>query len=322
MLTGAGWRSVAVLAACAVFGACAGPDAEAGLEEPGRFELFVLGIAQDGGVPHVGCVRACCEEARAGGRERYPASLAVHDRETGQTCLLEATPRIEPQLALLHELSGLAPRARHPVDAVLLTHAHIGHYLGLAQLGHEVASTEHTPVWVTPRFAEFLREHGPWSQLVEFGQIDLREVTADVPFEPLAGLSVRAIPVPHRDEFSDTVAFRIAGPRRTVLFVPDIDAWSDAPELLDELLEGVDVAYLDATFYDGSELPGRDLTQIRHPFVTDTMERLAAAARERPGRIRFIHLNHSNPLLVDEALRAALEARGFRVARRGERVGL
>lgn len=307
------------LALVGVLGACASSPAP---EDGGRFELFVLGVAQDGGLPHVGCVRACCEQARAEGRERYPVSLALHDRETGHTCLIEATPAIEPQLALLHELTGEAPRARHPVDGVLITHAHIGHYLGLAQLGYEVASTEDTPLHVTPRFAQFMRSNAPWSQLVEFGQVELHEHAPGEAFEPLPGLRVTALKVPHRDEFSDTVALRIEGPRRTVLFVPDIDAWSDAPDLLDSLLEGVDVAYLDATFYDGSELPGRDLRKVRHPFVIDTMERLREEARAQPGRIRFIHLNHSNPLLVDEQLRSALEAEGFRVARRGERVGL
>lgn len=303
----------------ALLASCAAPAPE---EDAGRFELFVLGIAQDGGVPHVGCVNACCRAARAEGYEVYPTSLAVHDRETGELCLLEASPRIDPQLALLQELIDTPARPRVPVDAILLTHAHVGHYLGLAQLGHEVASTQDTPVWVTPRFADYLRTNGPWSQLVEMGQIELHELEPEVAFEPLAGLRVRAIPVPHRDEFSDTVAFRIEGPRRTVLFVPDVDAWSDAPGLLERLLDGVDVAYLDATFYDGSELPGRDLTKIRHPFVTDSMQRLAAEAAARPGRIRFIHLNHSNPLLTDEDLRADLESRGFRIAQRGERVGL
>ena len=259
--------------------ACRAPAAaRAGLE------LVVLGTAQDGGMPHVGCTRDCCVEARVAGRERYPACLGVRDLGSGALCLIEATPRVEPQLALLHDFAGdrdRAPRS-NPVDAVLLTHAHIGHYLGLAQFGKEVASTSALPVHLSPRFAGFLRDNAPWSQLVDLGQIELREVAAGEAFDPLPGLTVRALAVPHRDEFSDTFAYRLEGPRRTVLFVPDVDGWSDQPGLLDELLEGVDVAYLDATFYDGSELPGRDLSQIRHPFVTDTMERLADAAANAP----------------------------------------
>jgi pyrroloquinoline quinone biosynthesis protein B len=104
--------------------------------------------------------------------------------------------------------------------------------------------------------------------------------------------------------------------------VPDVDAWEREPGLLERLLEGVDVAYLDGTFYDGGELPERNLAEIRHPLMVRTMERLADVARKRPGAIRFLHLNHTNPVLHDAALRAQLETHGFRVAQQGERLTL
>ena len=175
----------------------------------------------------------------------------------GKLLLIEATPAIEEQLALLHRLAGGAPHGRAPVDGVLVTHAHIGHYLGLAHFGREVCATQGLPLWVSPRMAGFLREHGPWKQLVQLGQIDVREVAPGSTFSPIEGVSIEAIAVPHRDEFSDTLAFKVRGPGRCVLFVPDVDAWSKHPGLLERLLEGVDVAYLDGTFYDGSELPER-----------------------------------------------------------------
>jgi pyrroloquinoline quinone biosynthesis protein B len=296
----------------------AAPPAAAG----DRFELFVLGRMQDGGLPHLGCDAACCASARAEGRIEHPACLGIHDRRGGGLILLEATPGIEAQAALLHRLTSAGPRGRRPVDAILVTHAHVGHYAGLAHLGREVAATSGTPLFVTPRLAAFLRGNGPWSQLVELDQVRLVEVAPGTRFMPLDGLSVEAIPVPHREEFSDTVAFRIRGPHRTVLFCPDVDRWSARDGLLESLLEGVDVAYLDGTFYDGRELPGRDLSSIPHPPMIDTMERLSALAAARPGRIRFIHLNHTNPALRDAEIGARLEDRGFRIAAVGERVGL
>ncbi|HHN74787.1 MAG TPA: pyrroloquinoline quinone biosynthesis protein PqqB, partial [Acidobacteria bacterium] len=141
-------------------------------------------------------------------------------------------------------------------------------------------------------------------------------------FSPLPGIQVRAIAVPHRQEYSDTVAFRIRGPHRTVLFVPDIDSWERQPGLLEQLVEDIDVAYLDATWYDGRELPGRDMSEIPHPTMVHTMELLAEQAASNPGRFRFIHLNHTNPALLDQALQEQIEARGFRIAQREERVGL
>lgn len=289
-------------------------------------ELFVLGIAQDGGLPHFGCEQPCCVDARRTGRVLFPSALGLVDRRGGtgaeKLLLVEATPRIEEQVSLLHDLAGVHGRGRQPVDAVLTTHAHLGHYLGLAWFGREVASTTQMPVHCTPRFATFLRQHGPWKQLIELHQIDVREFTIGRAFEPWLGLTVTATTVPHRDEFSDTVAFTIRGPRRAVLFVPDIDAWERAPGLLEQLLDGVDVAYLDGTFFDGSELPERNLAEIRHPLMTRTMELLAARARSRPGTLRFLHCNHTNPALHDAAVRARIEAAGFGLAAQGERVAL
>ncbi len=284
----------------------------------GRFELFVLGIAQDGGRPHLGCSKSCCEEARRLGRTLYPASLGIHDVKSGQLLLVEVTPAVQAQVALLHRLAGTQARGRRPVDGILITHAHIGHYSGLVHFGREVAATDGIPTYVTPRLAGFLSSHGPWEQLVKLKQIELRPCTLRKSFQPLPGLQVTAIPVPHRDEYSDTVAFQLRGSERTVLFLPDIDYWQD--ELLAELLKGVDVAYLDGTFYDGSELPGRDLSKISHPRMVQTMERLGAEGRAAPGRFRFIHLNHTNPALLDRKIQAQLRERGFRIAKQGERI--
>ena len=327
MRTGARRRGFCMLllaCACVVLVGVATVPQDA-VEATPRFELIVLGRAQDGGLPHVGCNRPCCVEARASGRVETPACLGVIDRTNGRLMLIEATPAIDGQLALLQEIAGQTDRGRAPVDAVLLTHAHIGHYLGLAHFGREVASTKSTPIHLSPRFAEYLRSNGPWSQLVELEQIDLREFTPGESFEPLEGLRVEALPVPHRDEFSDTMAFKIHGPERTVLFVPDIDRWDAetvGPDFIASLFDGVDVAYIDATFYDGRELPGRNMRLIPHPRMVDSMDRFASQVEANPGSIRFIHLNHTNPALHDPAIVEQIENRGFRVAQPGERVGL
>jgi pyrroloquinoline quinone biosynthesis protein B len=212
-----------------------------------------------------------------------------------------------------------------PVDGVLLTHAHIGHYLGLAHFGREVASTRSVPVHVSPRFAEYLRSNGPWSQLIELEQIVLKIFKPGVRFEILPGLWIEPIPVPHRDEFSDTMAYRIHGPNQSVLFVPDIDRWdapSVGPEFIETLFDDVDVAYVDATFYDGREIPGRNLMMIPHPPMIDSMNRFADHVKRSPGSIRFIHLNHTNPALHDSTVIDEVKRRGFLIASPNERMAL
>jgi pyrroloquinoline quinone biosynthesis protein B len=287
-------------------------------------DTWLLGRAQDGGVPHLGCDRACCAGARAEGRVEYPCSLGVHDHATGSLVLIDATPAVEPQIAMLHQLTNSQQRGRRPVDAVLLTHAHTGHYAGLLQFGKEAGATDAMPVYCTARMANFVRTNAPWSALLSDGHIELVEIPLAADgrgtFEPLPGLAIEAIVVPHRDEYSDTVAFRLRGSSQTVLWAPDVDQWGKHAGLAEGLLDGVDVAYVDGTFFDEGEGVGRDGDAIPHPFMRETMELLGPLAMKQPGRIRFVHFNHTNPVLRDAALVAEIEAVGFGVPEVGESV--
>lgn len=299
----------------------------------GPFVRF-LGTAQDGGFPHVACAHELCARARRDpGLARWVASLAVvlpgSGPDGGRVYLIDATPDLPAQLEALADVrdppAGGVDRA--PVDGVLLTHAHVGHYLGLAWFGYESVHTRGLPVWCTPRMARFLREDGPWSQLVRLGNLELRELDpggpGGGPVELGGGVVVRALAVPHRDEYTDTVGFRIEGPRATVLYVPDTDSWDAWGERLAEALEGVDVALVDATFYSADELPGREVSELGHPLITDSLERFGDAVRAGELRVLFTHLNHSNPALDPESPeRRAIEAAGFRVAEEGEEIGL
>ncbi len=289
----------------------------------GRFDVYVLGTAQDGGLPHLGCEKTCCATARSTGRIESPACLGIHDRETNRLLLIEASPAIELQISMFHRLTGGRAPSRTPIDALMITHAHIGHYTGLIQLGREVASTQNLSTYVTPRMAKFLRANGPWSQMVEEGELRLLEVSpSGEPFTPIEGLNVEAISVPHREEFSDTVGFRIHGPQRTVLFCPDVDRWAAHEGLLEKILEGVDFAFIDGTFYDGRELPGRDIAEVPHPPIIDSMERLKEKAQAQPGRIRFIHMNHNNPVFHDPQVIMEITDRGFGIAKTGDRISI
>ena len=269
-------------------------------------EVVVLGTAQDGGRPHPNCWNACCKDSA----KEPVASLGIR----GQTgwWLVDATPDFSEQVARMGEMP----------KGIFLTHAHIGHYLGLAWLGREAASSGSMPVWCGPRMAEFLRGNGPWSQLVELGQIEVRVFQSGDVISLGDGLEVIALKVPHRDEFSDTFAFlvrRIEG--QSLLYVPDIDSWGDLTPSIETLAQSCDHLLLDGTFFSADELPGRDLSEIPHPLVTSTMNLLDTV----PGRgeVRFIHFNHSNPLLQPASDAAeAVRHRGFGLAQTGDRIHL
>lgn len=286
--------------------------------------VVILGTVQDGGMPQTGCDCSRCAAARKNpALARHVASLAILVRATGHVYLVDATPDLPAQIEAIHAFhphpAGKTDRA--PVDGVLLTHAHIGHYLGLAHFGFESLNTHAIPTWASPRMAGYLRTNGPWSQLVKLENITLREFEPGTRFDLEDGLAVRPLRVPHRDEFSDTMAFVIRGPHKTLLYVPDTDSWSAWPRPLPEILaeEKVDIALLDGTFFSSGELPDRDVTKIKHPLITQSMDLLEPAVKAGGLKVYFTHLNHSNPALDarGKAMKA-LAARGFRVLREGE----
>lgn len=253
--------------------------------------VVVLGIAQDGGRPQAGCRNSCCAfEAPV----HHPACLAIVDPRSGTRWIIDATPALPAQLRALETITGASPD--RVVDGVLLTHAHIGHYTGLIHLGREAMATDHVPVWCGERLRALITEHDPWRRLVEHGHVT---VHPDDQICLADDLTVTALAVPHRDEISDTVAYRITGPNRSVLWLPDIDsweAWDTSGVRLESVLESVDVAWLDATFWDDDELD-RDMSLIPHPRARATLDRLSATRPDLINRVRFVHLNHTNPLL-------------------------
>ncbi len=292
--------------------------------------VVVLGVAQDAGYPQTACRRTCCEAARLEpALRRYVACLAIVDPSAGQRWLIDCTPDFGEQLAMLDALappqsSDARAKASQPLlDGILLTHAHIGHYTGLQDLGREVCGSSGMPVYAMPRMTEFLTRNGPWSQLVSLGNIELRPLQADQPVALNARLKVTPITVPHRDEFSETVGFRIDGPARSILYIPDIDKWERWDRRIEDEIARVDVAFLDGTFFDGEELGGRDMSEIPHPFVLESMQRFAALPAAERAKIRFIHLNHTNALLrSDSDANQLLRDAGLSVATQGEIVNL
>lgn len=276
-----------------------------------NLEAVVLGIAQDGGVPHLGCRQKLCVEARRDpAKRRLVASLGVVDHAAGRRFLVDATPDFPAQV---ERLGGLP-------DAILLTHAHIGHYLGLAQLGREVLGAKRVPVYCTARMADFLRENGPWKRLVALENIEIREIAPGVEFELTPSLKATAIRVPHRDEDSDTVAYLLAGSERQVLWLPDIDKWEKWDRRIEEVVRASPVlAFVDGTFDSADEIPGRSIRDIPHPLVPETVARFGGKAPAAPSQVLFVHLNHTNRLLWDTAARRELEQKGFGIASEGSR---
>lgn len=175
-----------------------------------------------------------------------------------------------------------------------------------------------------PRMAEFLATNGPWSQLVDLNNIAIVSLEEDQAVPVFREeVSVTALRVPHRDEFSETVGYSIEGPNRSALFIPDIDKWTVWERSLAEELARVDLAFIDATFFDVAEVNHRDMAEIPHPFVVETMDALDKLPDSERAKVYFIHMNHTNPLLDPESEASqVVETKGYHVARDGMSFGL
>ena len=286
-------------------------------EEP---YLIILGNVQDAGSPHAACQRDCCKELfETPDPTRMVVSLGLVDPVQKLNWIFDATPDLTRQMKMIKNETGSSSETP---DGIFLTHAHIGHYTGLMFLGRESMNAESVPVLAMPKMKKYLTENGPWSQLVTLNNIEIRELANDSIVELTQELKVTPFLVPHRDEYSETVGYKIAGPSKTAIFIPDIDKWHKWEKSIVEEVSKVDFAFLDAGFFANGEV-GRDMSEIPHPFVSESIELFKNLSDSEKAKVHFIHFNHTNPLLRPESPESqwVLE-NGFRIARLGDRVEL
>lgn len=285
------------------------------VEIPSGPFLIVLGTIQDAGSPHIGCAKSCCTELfETPVTNRKVVSLGIVDPENKQSWLFEATPDLPEQMKLLKKYSTFS-NSETP-NGILLTHAHIGHYTGLMYLGREAMNTQKLTVYAMPGMKTFLETNGPWSQLVDIENILIAQLQENTSVPLSSNFSVTPILVPHRDEYAETVGYRIDGPKKKVLFIPDIDKWHKwNKDIIDEIRK-VDYAFLDATFYDAVEINNRDISEIPHPFIIESIELFRSLPNSEKEKIHFIHFNHTNPVINPESSQARkVLSSGFNIAR-------
>ena len=262
---------------------------------PDEVRVVLVGTAQDGGVPQAGCGCDRCVAALSDpSKALYPASCLVMGSD-GSLHLIEASRALPQQLGIAARTLGIGDTIIP--DTVSLTHAHLGHIDGLGQFGKEVMGSSGVDLFASESVIDFIRKRGLISPF------EANNVESSKAFSPSGqcGFQLEFIPVPHRDEFSDTHAIKVIGPSSSLLFLPDHDDWSGTLDMAGQSsirdwlnsLE-VDFALIDGTFWSGEELEGRDMSVIPHPPISDTIGRLGRREDEDP-EVIFFHLNHTNP---------------------------
>ena len=280
--------------------------------------LVILGIAQDGGSPQIGCDKSCCKTLWENNISENVTSIGLIDNIENRFFLIDASPDIPKQYQMLKSLASDAN-----LGGIALTHAHIGHYVGLLFLGKESLGAEKINVYSMPKMSLFLKNNGPWSQLIQEENIEINKLKNDSIQTLSKHISIKPIIVPHRDEFSETVGFLIKGKVKSALFLPDIDKWEKWDKKIEDFIRNVDYAFIDGTFYNGNEIPHRNMDEIPHPFVVETIERFKNLKKKDKKKVYFIHLNHTNPLLKPNSIiTKEIIKRGYNVARTGMKFDL
>ena len=279
-----------------------------------NYTLKILGVVQDGGMPHLGNNETCCENIK---QDKYVTSLMLMNNENNESFLFDASPDINKQLNFMGD------RIKKDLKGIFLTHAHIGHYTGLMYFGREALNSKLVNVYAMPRMKKFLEENGPWSQLVSLQNISIIELSNESKISIDSNVIVQPVEVPHRAEFSETVGYKIYGPNKTALFIPDIDKWYMWEKSIVDEIKQVDYAIIDATFYDSKEVNYRDISEIPHPFVTESMDLFDSIDIREKNKIYFIHLNHTNPLINKDSDQYKLvRSKGYNVAEEGMKLNL
>ena len=273
----------------------------------------VLGIAQDGGYPHAGCERRCCADLwKNDSLKKMVSCISVIDPESGLAWMIDATPDFAKQYHIITKEHN----AR--LAGIFLTHAHIGHYTGLMHLGREVMGSKNIVVYAMPKMKLFLENNEPWKQLVSLKNIHIIPIEDKKEIILSRHLIIEPFKVPHRDEFSETVGYNIIGPNESLLYIPDIDKWDKWEHDILFWIESTGYALLDGTFYYDGEIPNRNMSEIPHPFIMESMNYFETLLERNQNKIFFIHLNHTNPAIrKNSAASRNIIKNGFNVARKG-----
>lgn len=280
--------------------------------------IVVLGVAQDAGYPQMGCEKECCSRAwKSDSLKRFVVSLALVDPQSKNWWLFEATPDIKEQLQLFKTLTK--GEYSYLPSGIFITHAHIGHYTGLMQLGREVMNAKEVPVYVLPKMKSYLENNGPWSQLATLKNISLVKLSTDSVQQLTRNIKLETFTVPHRDEYSETAGFKIITEKSSCLFIPDIDKWQKWNKSIIEEVKKVNYAFLDATFNEITELKNRKVEEVPHPFVSETMELFKSESKETKSKIHLIHFNHTNPVMWDKTTKQKVLEQGFNIANQSKK---
>jgi pyrroloquinoline quinone biosynthesis protein B len=305
-------------------------------------KAVVLGAAAGGGFPQWNSNAEACRRARAGdagARARTQASLAVSGDGGERWFLINASPDLREQIQaqkILHPRQGLRSS---PIEGIILTGADVDAIAGLLHLRERQAFT----LYGSDRVLGVLKANPIFGVLSE-ECVKREPVPLDRPFRPLhvdgsgSGLEVELFDVPGKVALyletghnaqelagkpGDTVGVEIRQGARRLVYIPGCSRMTND---LRKRLAGASVVLFDGTLWQDDEMIRLGLgpktgQRMGHMSVSDP-DGTIVAFRDIPVRRKIlIHINNSNPILLDDsAERRQLAGEGWEVAYDGMEV--
>ena len=284
---------------------------------PAHPEAIILGIAQDGGVPQPACSCNTCAHYGEKESQLSPTSIAVRDEN--DLHLFDVTRDLARQLLFI-------PEESRRVTDVWLTHGHLGHIDGLGLFGKEAMGATGIRLHASKSMLKLIQNTPQWDTMLKQGVFLPIPFVSNETLRISSNLSIRPISVPHRDEFTDTHAFLIKGKKRTILHLPDHDRWDTTlthvgMKSIRDWFKHIqaDVVLLDGTFWSDGEISRQ--TNVPHPPISETIS-LLGPRNPHDFDIRFIHFNHTNPVISEGYESHDLDLKGWSLASEGEVIEL
>lgn len=292
-------------------------------------QILVLGAAAGGGFPQWNSNSDACNRARRGDARPLTQSSIAVTADGEHWVVLNASPDIRHQI---NENPALHPRTgtRHsPICAVVLTNGDVDHVAGLLTLRESTPFTIHA----SDRVLAVLAANSIFNVLnPDF--VSRNEITLGAPFAPAPGLEIEAFAVPGKvalyledgdagnnfgTEDGDTIglAVRDSASGQEFFYIPGCAAM---PDDIAGRLSGATLVLFDGTLFENEEMISRSEgiktgQRMGHMSMSGPGGVLAAFENLGVGRRIFIHINNTNPVLLDDSPeRAAVEAAGWEVA--------
>tara|TARA_B100000902_G_C27217773_1_gene867965 strand:- start:426 stop:1298 length:873 start_codon:yes stop_codon:yes gene_type:complete len=278
------------------------------------FAVLVLGSVQDGGYPHIGCKKACCQHAwKDTSKRRLVCSLAIIDKSLNECWIIDASPDIKHQINMVSDFLKIESVPK--IKGIFLTHAHTGHYSGLLDLGKEALNASEISLYSMPQMSDFIKSNSAFQFLINSKNISLKLIENGQSIYLSGSVSIAPFLVPHRNEMSETVGYCIKSQNKSVIYLPDIDSWEIWDKDIVSLVRDNDYLFIDGTFYSENEILDRNIDEIPHPFIINTLGNLSILNKKERSKVFFTHLNHTNPVIQDSStVKQKLISDGYRIA--------